>query len=178
MKNKRISMLVFFGVALIATLDAQHHPGFTIGLNSDLFSVPLTPGSAGIRAGGVEVGYAFSPVFTMSVGWENSLLLDADLSGYESMNGVALGAGYRLWNDASRYTSLTLNAQLVKGFENSEDFSAGAGLRWYLSETFFLGTGVRYDHWKTTPTIVRKENSLNWYWQLGLRFRLGKKYEE
>lgn len=175
MNNKRVELLLVFLLALLVGIHSQHPSGFTITLNSDLTAVPVTAKSAGAEAAGVELGYTFSPGFSMAIGWENRLLLDELLSGFEQKNGMSMGADLRLWANPSGYSSLVLNIKAVKGFANSGDVGVSSGLRWFFTESFFLGTGIRYDHWKTNPLRVRSEQSLNWYWQLGLRYRIGKK---
>lgn len=175
MNANRINLLLVFSFTLLFSVNAQHNSGFTIGLNSDLFAVPVSESSALVRGGGVELGYSFAPALNVSVGWESRLLLDKEISGYEQKNGIALGADYRMGNQSSGHAYLALHAQLVKGFSNADDFATKAGLRWFFTDSFFLSTGLVYDHWKTTPTVVNKSNSLNWYWQLGLRLGVGKK---
>lgn len=175
MNATRTHLLLVLSFTLLFSVNAQHNSGFTIGLNSDLFAVPVAENTAQVKGGGVELGYSFTPALIVSVGWESRLLLDKEISGYEQKNGISIGADYRLGRPMSGHSYLALHAQLIKGFSNTDDFATKAGFRWFFTDSFFLSTGLVYDHWKTIPTVVNKSNSLNWYWQLGLRLGVGKK---
>lgn len=168
--NMCLGVVIVF--ASLLPLSAQERNGFTLGLSSDLFSVPLTEGSNSVRAGSVSVGYGVGKHLHFAVGWENHLLLEPALSGYASKNGLLLEAEYRTESRRYRRRGLGFNVQLVKGggdFFSVDDYSAGAGMRWYTAGNFFIGSGFRYDNWLPAQPQLQNTTSLNWYWQLGIQ---------
>lgn len=177
MQKHKISWLVLISMMLMVQAGAQQKRGLMVALNSDFLAVPLTGKSAVVRSSGVDLGYTLTPAFSIEAGWDSRTLLDEVQAGFEQKNGIKLGVGYRMRNDPSHFTSLQLCSSVVKGLENASDFAANLGLRWYIADSFFIGTGIRYDQWKTNPFRVGNEQSLNWYWQLGFRYTIGHKKE-
>jgi long-subunit fatty acid transport protein len=173
---KKVIAIKLFLFVIAAGLYAQQ--GISLELNSDYLTVPLTEADVQSKSGGFLLGYRFNERFNVGLGIENRLLLDGQSSGFESKSGLGVGVDYRLWSFAAHSSSLDLNIKLVKGWSqlmSSSDISAGAGLRWYVFDSFFVGTGLRYDKWMTDKKVVNPEPTLNWYWQLGMRFTLSKK---
>jgi hypothetical protein len=177
MQKHKISWLVLISMMLMVQAGAQQKRGLMVALNSDFLAVPLTGKSAVVRSSGVDLGYTLTPAFSIEAGWDSRTLLDEVQAGFEQKNGIKLGVGYRMRNDPSHFTSLQLCSSVVKGLENASDFAANLGLRWFIADSFFIGTGIRYDQWKTNPFRVGNEQSLNWYWQLGFRYTIGHKKE-
>lgn len=159
-------------IVLQLPLNAQNRTGITIGLASDLFAVPLADNSALIRASAASVGYGIGKHLHLALGWENQLILNQQLSEFESKNGLLLEAEYRLWSKQQHRSALGLNLQLVKGgekFVSPVDYSLGAGVRWYSAGNFYIGSGVRYGDWRSDTQLVQHNTSINWYWQLGFK---------
>lgn len=171
-----IALWALFSV-LILSSQARNPVGVFLSLSSDLFAVPLSEDGLIVKSGGVVAGYAFSPRFHLDFGWEGRMLFEPTQSIYEPKNSLGIGAGYMLWTD-KKLSSLELHLQLMKGLEsftNAEDYAAQAGVRWVLSNSFFVGTGVRYDSWNTEKIMINPGPVYNWYWQLGIRMFTGKK---
>jgi hypothetical protein len=159
-------------ITLQLPLNAQERTGFTVGIASDLFAVPLTNNSAMVRAGTASLGYGIGKHLNFAVGWENHLMLNQQLSEYESKNGLLLETEYRMWSKQKKRSVVGFNVQLVKGGEkivSANDYSLGAGVRWYSSGNFFIGSGVRYDDWNSVRQQAQHNASINWYWQLGFK---------
>ena len=175
MKKHKISWLVLFAMMLMVQAGAQQKRGIMVALNTDFLAVPLSGESAVVRSSGVDLGYSLTPAFSIEAGWDSRTLLDEVQAGFEQKNGIKLVVGYCMRNDPSHFASLQLSSSVVKGLDNASDFTANLGLRWFIADSFFMGTGVSYDQWKTNPNRVGNEQSLNWYWQLGLRYTIGRK---
>ena len=176
----RTSRTIMLGIVwmFITTVHASDRKGLVIGITSDVFSVPLSEKSATVSSNGVSVGFFPFSRFGFNLGWENRLMLDSQLSGYERKNGLSAGVMYEFWRQSETHSSAEFELKLVKGMNNfvSEgNLAADAGVRWLLYDSFYLGTGIRYDKWDTNKANVGADVSLNWYWQLGIRIFTGKK---
>lgn len=176
MKIYRSIALWAFLSLVITMSQASNRTGLFLGVGSDLFVVPITESSILARASAVTAGYALSQSVNINLSWENRLLLDPDLSIYESKNGIGFGVGYRL-RKQQQLLPLEFNLQLVKGLEklsSAGNLSAQAGVRWLFTDNFYLGTGLRYESWESTRLSAGASGSYNWYCQIGLRVFTGK----
>ena len=165
--------IIAYGLMIVTFTMAQvrDQSGIFAGLRTDMMNVPLSGNDIIAETGTVAVGYRFNNGFMVDLGWVSRLILDEVPGTYNRKNGVGLGLAYPVWEMKEKYSSIELQLDLATGKEFN--YSAGAGIRWSLFDSFFLGSGIRYDHWDANQHTVSSSSAVNWYWQLGLRLAIG-----
>jgi hypothetical protein len=169
---KQFNILLFLLVfnSLIAT--AQKNKTFYIGLNSDLFSVPLSDKSIIQTNRCAYFGYFLNQNFNLSVGVTDMYFIDNKT--IEKNNGLKFGIGY-LFNNYSPNNSLEVYSNFnnsLKSFSSFSNFNYNIGVRSYLFDIAYIGTGVRYI--QNDFATISSTNSLNWFCEMGLRLRLSR----
>lgn len=173
------SCLLFALMLLVGALFAQTKtPKFALGICSDFLAVPLTNQS--LQTQPVDVYFSFVPIKNLNfkVGYDYALLLDSQSKTYDGFSGLMVGAGYTVWRDQSGIASSELTLSLSESFKDFaafKNYHADLGVRFNVFDAFYLGTGMRWSHNESTFVTNTPTNSLNWYFQLGYQFYLGKK---
>jgi len=175
MKTK-IVFLVFL-VTLVSVNAQEKTSKFAVGLHTNFFSVPLSPSNLVSSVSGVYGVYSLNNSFNIKLGFEDKMLQQTDLKQYDKINGGMLGVGYFVYQNPAKNSSVELTLSATNSFikfSSFNDYHADLGARFYMFKAFYIGTGIRYSHDETTRFITSPTDSFNWYWQMGLQFRLGK----
>lgn len=154
-------MLVFYGPVLAQ----EEVKPFGLGLQSNLFQVPLSDNSVQIHQTAVYLFYKFNS-FQLNAGLQNALQLNDAPNIYESVNGLIVGVDYHLpfkWKIPPTALHLSWIIELEElNIRNQNQLNFG--VRQYVNKHCYIGTGL---HWIQRNRINAGQD-LNWFWQLGV----------
>lgn len=175
MKTK---IAIFLFLVTLASVNAQEKTSkFAVGLHNNFFSVPLSPSNIVSSTRGVYGVYTLNNNFNLKLGFEDKMLQQTDLKQYEKTNGGMLGVGYFVYQNPTKNSAVELNLSATNSFLKFSSFSeyhTDLVARFYMFNLFYIGTGIRYSQDKTARFVTKQTDSFNWYWQMGLQFRIGK----
>jgi hypothetical protein len=166
--NRILSFVLGFILVLNEPVLAQEEvKPFGLGLQSNLFQVPLSDKSVQIHQTSVYLFYKFN-CFQLNAGLHNALQLKSESNIYESVNGLIVGLNYHLpfiWKKSPTALHVSWIIELEElniRTQNQLNF----GFRQYLNQHCYIGTGL---HWLQNNRINAGQD-LNWFWQLGVEF--------
>ena len=175
MKNKILFIAL---IAAFLSVNAQEKTTkFAVGLQTNFFSVPLSPPFISSSSSGVYGVFSINNNLNLKLGFEEKMLQQTDLKEYEKNNGGMLGLGYFVYRNPKKDFSTELILTATNAFENFSSFNkyhADLGVRFFTYNAFYIGTGIRFSHDETANFITSPTNSYNWYCQVGLQLSLGK----
>ncbi|MEA4935950.1 MAG: hypothetical protein VB102_04815 [Paludibacter sp.] len=176
MKKTIIIGCLFFGTLL---MDAQNkHLLFGYGVSSDFLSIPLSEQSLVANSTNVYCTCLLNENLNLKVGFDGLMIKDLNAKKYDQLSGLLLGAGYLILHDQPRNFTTELTLAASNGFDKFSSFRnyhADLGLRMMMFKSFYIGTGMRFQHDERASLITAPLSSYNWYMQMGMQFYIGKR---
>lgn len=183
MKNIIFAVLTLIGSILslsaqetLQTQEQKQSIGYE--LYSGFLSIPLNPNNLTSNINGVSLVYSLSNSVNMKIGLSDRQLKQTDFKVYENHVEGLLGLGYFIPNKKISNFDTEVNLSFANSFNqfgSFKDYHTDLGFRFYMFRSFYVGTGFIYSHNETGSFISAPTNSLNWFWQLGLRLNLQRK---
>lgn len=175
MKKYVILCWVFF---LPLCISAQRS-AFSIGLYSDLFSVPLSSQTENFTASssGVQGIYSLNEKWKINVGLESINLYNSTVRTYQTDENLKVGASYQFWQDPSEKNTLELGLSVsnsLNHFGTMGDLGVDAQVRLNFLKLCYIATGYRYIGVEGRETLLFNRGVPSWYWQVGISYPIGK----
>ena len=141
---------------------------FGVGISTDVFGVPLNNNDIGIHSTNCDISILLNEKFDFIVGLDFSVIADMNASNYDKLNGIAVGAGYRIKRNKGYIIEpvVTLTNSL-SGFSSFSNIGISGDVR--LSDgMFFIGVGMKYASLSNLPVITDGYYP-NMYWSIGFK---------
>ncbi len=174
--------IFFVVITLMATVSLHAQTTFGFGLQKELFGVSLNGESADdatFSVDKVDFAVLLQDHLRIGMGVQGGTQVNHETKRYEPGAGLALSFAYLF--DFKNYKDFAIAPTLsvgnsFKDFKSFQNVDIDLGVRSYLFNSVFLGTGVRYAHWSKSP-IINDSSCYSWYWEIGynLYFKSRKK---
>jgi len=178
MKTKLKTSLLILAVLSAINVNAQNiNPKVGVGLNSEIFSMPLNSDFSEISTD-VFVSYYFNPKIQMFVANRRNILLNTNTNQFENRGAGLIGFGYCFQRDSASNFSILIQAMYGNTLNKSVSYKEhifDLGINFYFYKMFYLGTGLKSSYVETSKFVNLPNQNINWYWRLGFRLNMGKK---